>query len=70
MKPIPMLLAALLLTTPAVARVTSLRIDTVEPFADGQAFGATGAYERVSRWYARGVGGAAARQIKTHTNRR
>jgi hypothetical protein len=47
MKPIPMLLAALLLTTPAVARVTSLRIDTVEPFADGQAFGATGAYERV-----------------------
>ena len=22
------------------------------------------------RWYARGVGGAAARQIKTHTNRR
>lgn len=51
MKPIPMLLAALLLTTPAVARVTSLRIDTVEPFADGQAFGATGAYERVSRWF-------------------
>ena len=47
MKPIPLLLAALLLATPAVARVTSVRIDKVEPFAGGQAFGATGAYERV-----------------------
>jgi hypothetical protein len=47
MKPIPTLLAALLLATPAAARVTSVRIDTVEPFAGGQAFGATGAYERV-----------------------
>jgi hypothetical protein len=28
------------------ARVTSIRIDRVEPFADGTRFGATGAYER------------------------
>jgi hypothetical protein len=47
MKPIPLLLAMLLLATPAVARVTSVRIDVVEPFAGGKAFGASGAYERV-----------------------
>ena len=47
MKPLPIALAALLLASPAVARVTSIRIDKVEPFAGGQAFGATGAYERV-----------------------
>jgi hypothetical protein len=46
MKPILMLLAALLLASPAVARVTSVRIDKVEPFAGGQLFGSTGAYER------------------------
>ena len=47
MKSIPLLLAALLLAAPAFARVTSLRIDTIEPFAGGQSFGASGAYERV-----------------------
>ena len=47
MKSIPLLLAALLLAVPAFARVTSLRIDTIEPFAGGQSFGASGAYERV-----------------------
>ena len=47
MKPIPLLLAMLLLAAPAFARVTSLRIDTIEPFAGGQSFGASGAYERV-----------------------
>ncbi len=47
MQPTALLLATLLLATPAVARVTSVRIDKVEPFAGGQAFGATGAYERV-----------------------
>ena len=47
MKSIPMLLAAMLLAPPALARVTSVRIDRVEPFAGGKTFGATGAYERV-----------------------
>ncbi len=47
MKTIPMLLAALLIAGSAQARVTSMRIDTVEPFASGQSFGATGVYERV-----------------------
>ena len=47
MQRIALLLATLLLATPAVARVTSVRIDKVEPFAGGQAFGSTGAYERV-----------------------
>ena len=47
MQLIALLLATLLLATPVVARVTSVRIDKVEPFAGGQAFGATGAYERV-----------------------
>ena len=47
MKPILTLLAALLLAVPASARVTSVRVDRVEPFAGGQPFGASGAYERV-----------------------
>ena len=47
MKSIPMLLSALLLAAPAMARVTDVRIETIEPFAGGQAFGTTGAYERV-----------------------
>jgi hypothetical protein len=47
MKSMPLLLTALLLAAPAMARVTSIRIDTVEPFAGGQTFGSTGAYERV-----------------------
>lgn len=47
MKSMLMLLFALLLAAPATARVTSVRIDAVEPFAGGQSFGTTGAYERV-----------------------
>ena len=47
MKSIPMLLTALLLAAPAMARVTGVRIDTVEAFAGGQPFGTTGGYERV-----------------------
>jgi len=46
----PIWLAACLLfatLAPAAARVTTLRIDRVEPFAAGTAFGDTGAYERV-----------------------
>jgi len=46
----PIWLAACLLfatLAPASARVTTLRIDRVEPFAAGTAFGDTGAYERV-----------------------
>jgi hypothetical protein len=42
------LLAPLLLCSQANARITSLRIDRIEPFAAGLAFGETGAYERVS----------------------
>lgn len=42
------LLAPLLLCSPANARITSLRIDHIEPFAAGMAFGDSGAYERVS----------------------
>ena len=38
---------AALAATPALARVTTVRIDRVEPFAGGAAFGASGAYERV-----------------------
>src|SRR5688500_5248436 len=40
------LLAACLID-PSQARVTAIRIDSVEPFADSAAFGATGAYERL-----------------------
>ena len=47
MKPILILLTALVVATSAAARVTTVRIDRVEPFAGGQAFGASGAYERV-----------------------
>jgi len=32
---------------PAVARLTEINVTAVEPFADGEAFGNTGAYERV-----------------------
>jgi alpha/beta hydrolase family protein len=35
------------LGAPAEARITALTVDKVEPFADGAAFGAVGAYERV-----------------------
>lgn len=42
-----LLLVALLFALPAAARVTSVRIDKVEPFAGGQSFGDTGPYERV-----------------------
>src|SRR3954470_17196098 len=31
----------------ANARITEIRIDAVEPFAEGHSFGAAGAYERV-----------------------
>ncbi len=40
-------IAAGLFAAPAAGRVTTVRIDKVEPFAAGQAFGATGPYERV-----------------------
>ncbi len=33
---------------PAQARITEIKIDTVEPFADGQPFGDAGSYERVT----------------------
>src|SRR5688500_13471844 len=32
---------------PALARLTEINVTAVEPFADGAAFGAAGAYERV-----------------------
>jgi len=50
MRPVPWMLSALLLSAtihPAQARITSARVDRVEPFADGASFGTTGAYERV-----------------------
>ena len=31
----------------ANARITEIRIDAAEPFAEGQSFGAVGAYERM-----------------------
>jgi len=40
-------LLAALGVVPAEARVVAVRIDRTEPFADGAAFGASGAYERV-----------------------
>jgi hypothetical protein len=40
-------LAALGFATAANARITEIRIDSVEPFLDGHTFGAVGAYERV-----------------------
>jgi hypothetical protein len=36
------------LMTPAQARITEIKIDTVEPFAEGQPFGEAGSYERVT----------------------
>src|SRR5436190_9011786 len=42
---------ATLLTAPAFARVTDINIVSVEPFAEGAAFGNTGAYERVKGTY-------------------
>jgi len=36
------------LVVPAQARITEIRIDTVEPFAEGQPFGEAGSYERVT----------------------
>jgi len=41
-------LLALLATSQAEAEVVRIRIDRVEPFAEGTAFGETGAYERVT----------------------
>ncbi|HWP73075.1 MAG TPA: hypothetical protein VNU03_01120, partial [Methylomirabilota bacterium] len=40
-------LLAALGVVPAEARVVAVRVDRTEPFADGAAFGAAGAYERV-----------------------
>src|SRR5260370_1060918 len=40
-------LLAALGVVPAEARVVAVRVDRTEPFADGVAFGASGAYERV-----------------------
>src|SRR5688572_31251378 len=42
-----MLCALLLAAAPAGARLTGIHVSAVEPFADGAAFGETGAYERV-----------------------
>jgi hypothetical protein len=41
------LCALLIAATPAGARLTEIHVSTVEPFADGAAFGDAGAYERV-----------------------
>ena len=41
------LCALVFAATPAAARLTEINATAVEPFADGHAFGATGAYERV-----------------------
>jgi hypothetical protein len=41
------LLAGSIAHGPAVARVTEINVAAVEPFADGAAYGSTGAYERV-----------------------
>src|SRR5580765_2494880 len=35
------------IAAPAMARVTEINVAAVEPFAEGAAYGATGAYERV-----------------------
>ena len=40
-----------LISTTATARVTEINIATVEPFAEGAAFGNAGAYERVKGTY-------------------
>ena len=39
--------ALVLVAAPAAARLTEINVASVEPFADGAAFGDTGAYERV-----------------------
>src|SRR5574341_309245 len=39
--------ALVLAAEPATARLTEINVTAVEPFADGAAFGAAGAYERV-----------------------
>jgi len=41
------LCALVFAATPAAARLTEINVTAVEPFADGAAFGDTGAYERV-----------------------
>ena len=50
MKPLRLIAAALLCaaTLPAQSRVIELDVQSVRPFADGAAFGAAGAYERVT----------------------
>ena len=40
-------LAAAFLIDIAEARVTAIQIESIEPFAESTAFGATGAYERL-----------------------
>lgn len=40
-------LAGVWLSHPAIARITAIEIQTVEPFADGASFGEAGPYERV-----------------------
>jgi hypothetical protein len=48
------------------ARITQVRIDRVETFADGAAFGTTGAYQRLTGvaqcWHRRYRAGAAQRR--------
>src|SRR5438128_1635177 len=40
-------LAPLIAADTATARITAIRIDAVEPFADGQSFGEAGSYVRI-----------------------
>ncbi|MGH8662374.1 MAG: alpha/beta hydrolase domain-containing protein, partial [Burkholderiales bacterium] len=39
--------ALVLAASPAAARLTEINVTATEPFAEGMAFGAAGAYERV-----------------------
>ena len=50
MKPLRMFATVMLCTAalPAASRITELNLQSVRPFADGAAFGAAGAYERVT----------------------
>lgn len=49
-----MALVAVVFSSPAAARITELRLDPPEPFADGRAFGTAGPYVRI-RGTARGA---------------
>ncbi|MBM3568689.1 MAG: tannase/feruloyl esterase family alpha/beta hydrolase [Alphaproteobacteria bacterium] len=47
MRAIALILAGAVCASPAIAKITSIQIDKVEPFAEAMSFGAVGAYERV-----------------------